>query len=31
MNFKLIVVMGCLLMAVSMEQPDSKGYLGKGY
>jgi hypothetical protein len=31
MNFKLIVVLVCLLMAVSLEQPDNTGYMGKGY
>ena len=31
MNFKLIFVLVCLLMVVSMEQPDSRGLIGKVY
>jgi hypothetical protein len=31
MNFKLILVLVCLLMVVSLERPDSRGLRGKVY
>ena len=31
MNFKLIFVLVCLLMVVSLEQPECRGLVGKVY